>query len=172
MPKSRRRNRKRRSSRRLVTAWRSAFKRRSSARKGRKSGRYTIDAKPTEYNGRQHRSRLEARWSVYFESAGIEFEYEPTAYELPDGKGYLPDFETSDAIIEIKPDEPSRQEKRKARQVADITGKTVLIYAGMPHNAQVYTFKPGKRVTVGPFEGNKVAAIAARVQRFDGKQAA
>ena len=52
------------------------------------------DIKPIEtfYNGYRFRSRLEARWAVYFDSLGIEYEYEPEGYELSDGTKYLPDF--------------------------------------------------------------------------------
>ena len=47
---------------------------------------------PTCYRGRHFRSRLEARWAVFFDALGLEFMYEPEGYELPDGTRYLPDF--------------------------------------------------------------------------------
>ena len=52
------------------------------------------DIKPIEtiYNGYKFRSRLEARWAVFFDSLGVEYEYEPEGFELPSGKRYLPDF--------------------------------------------------------------------------------
>ena len=46
----------------------------------------------TEYNGYKFRSRLEARWAVFFDAMGIEYEYEPEGYEFEDGTRYLPDF--------------------------------------------------------------------------------
>ena len=46
----------------------------------------------TKYNGYRFRSRLEARWAVFFDALGIEYEYEPEGFELPSGKRYLPDF--------------------------------------------------------------------------------
>ena len=46
----------------------------------------------TEYNGYRFRSRLEARWAVFFESLGIQYEYEPEGLVLSDGTWYLPDF--------------------------------------------------------------------------------
>lgn len=46
----------------------------------------------TEYNGYRFRSRLEARWAVFFDAAGIQYQYEPEGYLLPDGSMYLPDF--------------------------------------------------------------------------------
>ena len=51
-----------------------------------------IKAIETVYNGYKFRSRLEARWAVFFESAGIEYQYEPEGFVLVDGTHYLPDF--------------------------------------------------------------------------------
>lgn len=52
----------------------------------------SIKAIPTEYNGHLFRSRLEARWAVFFDACGVEWEYEPEGYDLGDGVRYLPDF--------------------------------------------------------------------------------
>ena len=46
----------------------------------------------TCYNGYRFRSRLEARWAVFFDAAGIDYRYEPEGFELTDGTRYLPDF--------------------------------------------------------------------------------
>lgn len=46
----------------------------------------------TVYNGYRFRSRLEARWAVFFDTLGVTYEYEPEGYELDDGTRYLPDF--------------------------------------------------------------------------------
>ena len=51
-----------------------------------------IKAIETVYNGYKFRSRLEARWAVFFDAAGVEYEYEPEGFVLPSGKRYLPDF--------------------------------------------------------------------------------
>ena len=65
------------------------------------------DIKPieTRYKGHRFRSRLEARWAVFFDSIGIEWEYEPEGFSMPDGEYYLPDFYIEDwnTWIEIKP---------------------------------------------------------------------
>lgn len=55
------------------------------------------ELKPIEtiYKGYRFRSRLEARWAVFFDALGIddnEIEYEPEGFILPSGKYYLPDF--------------------------------------------------------------------------------
>ena len=54
-----------------------------------------IKAIETVYNGYRFRSRLEARWAVFFDSVGIKYLYEPEGFEIetPDGvTRYLPDF--------------------------------------------------------------------------------
>jgi hypothetical protein len=51
-----------------------------------------IRAIETRYNGYRFRSRLEARWAVFFDACGIKYEYEPEGFVLPSGKSYLPDF--------------------------------------------------------------------------------
>lgn len=63
-----------------------------------------IRAIETEYRGWKFRSRLEARWAVFFDIAGIPFEYEPEGFAF-DGVAYLPDFwlPKQQAWIEIKP---------------------------------------------------------------------
>lgn len=72
------------------------------------------DIKPiqTEYKGYKFRSRLEARWAVFFDACGVDWEYEPEGYALGDGIYYLPDFlirgckdrwgEKIDLYVEVK----------------------------------------------------------------------
>lgn len=50
-----------------------------------------IKAIQTQYKGYNFRSRLEARWAVFFDALGLPWEYEPEGFELSCGK-YLPDF--------------------------------------------------------------------------------
>lgn len=63
-----------------------------------------IKAIETVYDGYKFRSRLEARWAVFFKSLGVRFEYEPEGFELSCGR-YLPDFYLTDLdlYVEIKP---------------------------------------------------------------------
>lgn len=51
-----------------------------------------IKAIQTKYKGYLFRSRLEARWAVFFDACGIDFEYESEGYDLGNGLMYLPDF--------------------------------------------------------------------------------
>lgn len=50
--------------------------------------------KPLEtfYNGYRFRSRLEARWAIFFDALGVTYEYEPEGYDLGNHIYYLPDF--------------------------------------------------------------------------------
>jgi hypothetical protein len=69
------------------------------------------DIKPIEtvYNGYKFRSRLEARWAVFFDTAGIRYEYEREGFDLGTRAGrarwYLPDFWLPEhqLWVEIKP---------------------------------------------------------------------
>ncbi len=58
----------------------------------------------TLYNDYRFRSRLEARWAVFFDSAGLKYRYEPEGFHLPRGN-YLPDFYVEDwqQYVEVKP---------------------------------------------------------------------
>lgn len=59
----------------------------------------------TYYNGYRFRSRLEARWAVFFDKANIKYEYETEGFQFDDGTAYLPDFYLPwfRCYVEIKP---------------------------------------------------------------------
>lgn len=63
-----------------------------------------IKAIETEYAGCLFRSRLEARWAVFFDAMDIRWQYEPEGFVLSDGTYYLPDFLLPDSgtWIEVK----------------------------------------------------------------------
>lgn len=65
-----------------------------------------IKAIETEYKGYKFRSRLEAKWAVFFDLCGIPYEYELEGYKLKSGY-YLPDFYLPwfKCFVEIKPSE-------------------------------------------------------------------
>ena len=50
-----------------------------------------MQAIETRYNGYRFRSRLEARWAVFFDFMEVAWEYEPEGFTF-DGIYYLPDF--------------------------------------------------------------------------------
>ena len=59
----------------------------------------------TSYVGHRFRSRLEARWAVFFNHLGVPWQYETQGY-LIDGKPYLPDFYLPNdrTYVEVKGD--------------------------------------------------------------------
>lgn len=71
-------------------------------------GNEQIKAIETYYNGYRFRSRLEARWAVFFDTAGIKYQYEPEGYRYTDFDDneyfYLPDFYLPDhkVYVEVK----------------------------------------------------------------------
>lgn len=64
----------------------------------------TIKAIETSYQGYRFRSRLEARWAVFFDSLLSRWEYEKEGFDLGSLGWYLPDFFLSNSSwVEIKP---------------------------------------------------------------------
>ena len=69
-----------------------------------------LKAIQTKYKGYLFRSRLEARWAVFFDACGVAWEYEPEGYDLGGGLYYLPDFllhgvvgrDAGDLFVEVK----------------------------------------------------------------------
>jgi hypothetical protein len=51
----------------------------------------TIKAIETQYKGYRFRSRLEARWAVFFDAIGWPWDYEPEGFTWHE-RSYLPDF--------------------------------------------------------------------------------
>lgn len=72
----------------------------------------TSEIKPIEtvYRGYRFRSRLEARWAVFFDNASIPFEYEKEGFDVR-GTWYLPDFWLPEqrCWVEIKGEMPSEE---------------------------------------------------------------
>lgn len=79
-----------------------------------------IQAIETVYHGYRFRSRLEARWAVFFDALGIAWTYEPEGYDL-NGKWYLPDFWLPEfpLFIEIKPFDATKLEPHEQGDVMD-----------------------------------------------------
>lgn len=87
----------------------------------------------TKYKGYRFRSRLEARWAVFFDTLGVKWEYEPQGFEFHDGTRYLPDFWLPDLklFLEIKGAAPTEDEFRKAENLRD-GGFSIAIAQGLP----------------------------------------
>ena len=95
-------------------------------------GIVTIKAIETVYNGYKFRSRLEARWAVFFDALNIEYEYEPEGYDLGEAGWYLPDFwiPRLGCWVEIKGQEPSDGEVHKIVELAMQSQKPAVIFIG------------------------------------------
>lgn len=80
---------------------------------------YNIPAIPTAYKGIVFRSRLEARWAIFFDTLKVEYLYEPQPFITRLG-GYLPDFYLPKTkwLVEIKPSAPTNEELVKVRDVS------------------------------------------------------
>ena len=103
-----------------------------------------IKAIETEYNGYRFRSRLEARWAVFFDAMDLDYEYEPEGFELPGGQYYLPDFwipmplhekgPNSGFWVEIKPTKPEKIEDNfLCNSLASHGGHSVCMLIGQPY---------------------------------------
>jgi hypothetical protein len=103
-----------------------------------------IKAIETNYAGCRFRSRLEARWAVFFDTLGIKWEYEKEGYKLADGTCYLPDFWLPQVNMwaEVKPDTPNEIEIQKARGLAAGTGFPVLLLDGLPRCTNFWGVHP------------------------------
>ena len=102
-----------------------------------------IKAIETEYNGYKFRSRIEARWAVFFDVLGIEYEYEKEGFDL-NGIGYLPDFWLPDLStwVEIKGDIPTANELEKCEKLSKYSGNCVfLLSGGIPNDPYSYAYK-------------------------------
>ena len=93
-----------------------------------------IKAIETTYKGYRFRSRTEARWAVFFDALGIRWEYEKEGFDLGEAGWYLPDFWLPDMgmWIEIKGENPTPQERTKARALCEMTHTSVGVLSGAP----------------------------------------
>ncbi len=91
---------------------------------------------PTMYNGCLFRSRLEARWAVFFDVLGLKWEYEPEGFQLSNETWYLPDFWLpyfdEGVWCEVKPNWGGEEKWDKAIQFAKEAQVTVWLCEGIP----------------------------------------
>jgi hypothetical protein len=123
----------------------------------------------TVYRGYRFRSRLEARWAVFFDALGIQFEYEPNAYQTHLG-GYLPDFYLpfveGGIFVEVKPfggfDGPAIE---KCMVLSVRTQKPCLFALGPPNDVFYLMISDGfsslPKLPVEPFLGCVAVAFVS-----------
>ena len=97
-----------------------------------------IKAVETVYKGYRFRSRLEARWAIFFDTLGLKWEYEVDGYDLGKLGWYLPDFRVyglldSPIWFEIKPIRPTNIELAKLGALGDIVQQKYAFLVGTPY---------------------------------------
>jgi hypothetical protein len=115
-----------------------------------------IKAIETRYKGYRFRSRLEARWAVFFDALGIKWEYEKEGYDLGAAGWYLPDFWLPHGGIcpqglwvEVKANKQiGGREIQKCDALSIGTGRPVLMCIGMVEEERLWQFSP-KSLTLG-----------------------
>ncbi len=117
---------------------------------------YEIKARKTNYGGVLFRSRIEARWAVFLDSLGVEYDYEPFYEEVGNDYvyyNYMPDFylPKQEKFIEVKPGKPTVVEERKAAfWCKDIQDIVILFNLNPPtdklENGWLYHFPSIKKV--------------------------
>jgi len=88
----------------------------------------------TRYDGYLFRSRLEARWAVFFNHINLPYEYEIEGYKLNNGKCYLPDFylPTLHLFAEVKPFQETQEDTEKLLYQFALENKSILLLTGPP----------------------------------------
>lgn len=110
----------------------------------------------TDYGDYRFRSRLEARWALFFDRVGIAWDYEPEGFSLPVNGRYLPDFwlPESACYVEIKPFlKPDPSETSKCKELSQ--DHSVLLICGDPLEHRAMTYSGGDRS--GPFSRNAMS---------------
>jgi hypothetical protein len=119
-----------------------------------------ITAMPHTCMGVHFKSRLEARWAIFFQTAGIEWQYEPRRFRIESVRGvYTPDFflPGMDLWVEVKPEEQFADFVLLSDFVQS-SGKRIALLTGYPsvdpvcaYRASVFSleqFDDGKAVVI------------------------
>lgn len=103
-----------------------------------------IKAIETNYKGYKFRSRLEARWAVFFDTAQIAWEYEPEGYVMSDGTCYLPDFylPSEEIYVEVKGVVPDDDEFERLEKFSTEKDTPILLVCGILDQGCVDIFIP------------------------------
>lgn len=103
-----------------------------------------LKAIETSYRGYRFRSRLEARYGIFFDALGIKWEYEKEGYDLDSAGWYLPDFwlPHQGYWIEIKGQPPTHEELTKVSELNKRDDKTAILLSGNPYPGEYQVFLP------------------------------
>lgn len=103
----------------------------------------TIRPIETRYAGCRFRSRLEARWAVFFDTLGVRWEYEPEGFvvsmaedengEILSSRAYLPDFWLPDleTYVEVKGSDDQVDDGYRAMLANAIDYGATPLYKGL-----------------------------------------
>lgn len=116
-----------------------------------------IRAIETRYNGHRFRSRLEARWAVFFDGLGVPYEYEKEGFDLGAAGQYLPDFwlptiwlhrEKQGAWVEVKATGRAVLDSQEKFAAMANAGQDLVVVVGEP-----YLVSPGVGYLACPIHG-------------------
>lgn len=105
-----------------------------------------MKAKETIYRGICFRSRLESKWALFLDRAGLSFRYEMENYNTRHGY-YCPDFYLPEANLwlEVKPFANGRALPEEIEKLEDVVNQAWvpgIIVCGFPPKLNVYVFLP------------------------------
>ncbi len=93
-----------------------------------------IQSIPTLHNGIMFRSRLEARWAMFFDELCQRAQYEWEGFDMGPGGIYKPDFFLPEVgggtWLEIKGVLPTKEEKEKCVGLETQTRRPVFLFSG------------------------------------------
>jgi hypothetical protein len=107
-----------------------------------------IVALETPYKGCRFRSRLEARWAVFYDHAGIQWSYENDPVTVA-GENYLPDFKvTADGVEFIHEVKPESAKSLARPQHVFLAGKMDLEHDWRGLSSPLVVDRWGRTVTL------------------------
>lgn len=129
-----------------------------------------MKAKKTFYKNFYFRSKLEAKWAVFFNLCGIEWDYEPEAFTDKSGVQYTPDFylpnvtlrgQSKGVYLEIKPYDYETNERYQRIIYEAMDGKSLILLCGDPVRAiiDIDKYDPiitNKNEQISPFWDNEM----------------
>lgn len=109
----------------------------------------TIKPIETVYKGYRFRSRLEARWAVFFDALQIEWKYEPEGFDLGEAGWYLPDFWLPHPVSYFAEKGWGLWAEMKATKTTDAElEKMIALARHTKHNGLLFQGYPGDKYTV------------------------
>jgi hypothetical protein len=107
----------------------------------------------TKYKGIEFRSKLEARYAVFFDHYGLKYEHEPQTFKLINSTVYCPDFYLPELefYCEVK---PLIQELKQDYLIYDFGGGNVISLKKSEYDKLLFFEKPITLVCGLPLERN------------------